>query len=798
MHKLMTCLLIATTLFTGALLPQSAKAEDTTPIVAMNTDLELSVQLVNVLESLGDDYVPRTEHLFDDGSPVYINRLIDEDSPYLRQHAHNPVNWYPWGDEAFAVAKKENKPIFLSIGYATCHWCHVMERESFENIVIASKMNEHYISIKVDREQLPDVDALFMTAVMMINGSGGWPMSNFLDTEGRPYYGGTYYRPDQFNQLLGRIAELWQSERDTLLDQATQVSNAINRANDTSAQAQEVGELEIERALTDAVQSFDPENGGFGGAPKFPRESTLYFLLDQALRETSQNALNVADETLKHMAAGGIHDQVGGGFHRYAVDSVWLVPHFEKMLYNQAALARNYSQAYQLTGNPEHHRTAKRILDYVLRDMTSPKGTFYSATDADSAGEEGTFFIWTPEELDTALGETDATMAKLVWNVTEEGNFEGTSILHTSRTMSELAKALDLSEDALVAKIDSWTETLRLAREEREHPLRDEKVLSSWNGMMISALAEGADRLNDERYLQAAERAATAIWTDMHKGNGELYRSYFNDRASVEGTQADYAYLAEGFLALYDATGNRLWLNRAMELSDTMNEKFWDLEHGAYYMGGSVVSGASLSSRPKDLGDNSIPSGNSVALRVLSRLFKRTGEPRYESFANELISALSSRIAQQPTGYFYLLTGVAEHLTGERSDRQYGGRGVVKSHAQIKDDKLVVAITLADGWHINSDQPLQDYLIPTRLTLASGQPLDNVSYPKALVRTLGFQQSELSLFENQFELTADLPANVSSTDDDKSKLVAEINLQLQACNDKTCLAPETLPLLVFE
>ena len=315
---------------------------------------------------------------------------------------------------------------------------------------------------------------------------------------------------------------------------------------------------------------------------------------------------------------------------------------------------------------------------------------------------------------------------------------------------------LDLDERALLAKMDAWTESLRLAREQREPPLRDEKILSSWNGMMISALTEGAERLHDDRYLDAALKAANAIWSDMHKGNGELYRSYFNARASIEGTQADYAYLAEAYLTLYDATDNTSWLERAVDLTETMNEKFWDLEHGAYYMGGQVVSGASLSSRPKDLSDNAIASGNSVALRVLSRLHKRTGKPRYEALANQLIGALSSRIAQQPDGYYYLLTGISEHLYGERGSLQYGGRGVVKTKARIDNNRLVVEIALSDGWHINSDQPLQDYLIPTRLSSANGDPLSGIHYPEPLITTLGFQQAELSLFENNIELTADL------------------------------------------
>jgi len=761
----------------------------------MNEDAALSAQLVRAYEALGDDYKPRTEHLFADGHPRYINRLISEDSPYLRQHAHNPVNWYPWGDEAFAVAKAQDKPVFLSIGYATCHWCHVMERESFENEAIAGLMNEHYISIKVDREQLPDVDALFMSAVMMINGSGGWPMSSFLDTEGRPFYGATYFPPDNFTQILERVDKLWQDERETLVEQAEQVSAALTRLNDTSSEATEVGHRELERAITQAQESFDPINGGFDGAPKFPREPTLYFLLDQATRPftntiAAEAALLMADLSLQHMAAGGIHDHVGGGFHRYSVDSQWLVPHFEKMLYNQAALARNYSQAYQLTGDRQHERTARRILDYVLRDMTSKSGMFYSATDADSEGEEGVFFIWTPEELVEVLGKEEAQLAQTVWNVTGEGNFEGTSILHTPQALGEIASQLPLSVHELQGKIDSWSEALRTARELREHPLRDEKFISSWNGMMISAFAEASDRLDNPAYLEAAIKASDAVWKTLRQDDGSLYRTAFDGKASIDGTQADYAYLAEGYLAVYDATGERLWLDRAQQLADIMDEKFWDETNGAYFMGGTAVSGASLTSRPKDLNDNSIPSGNSVALRVLSRLFKRTGEPVFEARANELIAALSSRISQQPAAFYYLLTGIGEHLDGEAGNLQYGGRGVVQAKAFKRDDKMIVSIALADNWHINSDQPLQDYLIATALTDSAGNALSNVRFPDAAVRTLGFQRSELSLFENTLEIQADWP-------DSDHELAVLVNLKLQACNDEVCLAPESLPLTVF-
>jgi uncharacterized protein YyaL (SSP411 family) len=780
-------------------LPVIASASDTeiqTPVVAMDADKQLAEKLTKAFRKLGDDYRPRTEHFLNNGDPKYINRLIQEASPYLRQHAHNPVNWYPWGKEAFSTAVKADKPIFLSIGYATCHWCHVMERESFENEEIAGLMNEHFISIKVDREQLPDVDALYMSAVMMINGSGGWPMSSFLDTTGRSFYGATYFPPDQFTQILQRVSTLWKDEPDALLAHAAEISEAVNRSNDTSSFAIDVGLREVAQAFRNAQESYDAEKGGFGGAPKFPRESTLYFLLDHAMRslpdqqEDEYSSLKMADSTLMHMAAGGIHDHVGGGFHRYAVDSLWRVPHFEKMLYNQAALARNYAQAYQLTGNPDHHRTAKRILDYVLREMRAPNGMFYSATDADSEGEEGRFFIWTPEQLVEVLGEEEAQLAKQVWNVTGEGNFEGTAILHLNQTPREVAQKLGLVPAELSTKLDQWTTAMRAAREQREHPLRDEKVIASWNGMMISAFAKASERLKSPVYLDAAVTAADALWNTLRKADGSLQRIYFNQQTSIEGTQADYAYVAEAFLAIYDAIDSRIWLDRAIALSSIMNERFWDETNGAYFMGAEVVGGTSLSTRPKELYDNSIPSGNSVALRVLSQLFKRTGNPDFEARANQLIAALSSRVTQQPEGFFYLLTGINEHLAGEASNLQYGGRGVVRAKASRHEDKLIVSITLADGWHINSDAPLQDYLIPTKLTNTAGHSLENVNFPQAQVRTLGFQRAELSLFENTFELQAKWPGH-------KEANSTVVNLQVQACNDEICLAPETLVMTIY-
>ncbi len=378
-------------LLASASLGSAAFAQSSTTVIAMNTDPALTHTLLKAFEAMGDGYAPRTTHFLDDGRPRYINRLIREDSPYLLQHAHNPVNWYPWGEEAFNTAKHQDKPVFLSIGYATCHWCHVMERESFEDEAIAVLMNENFISIKVDREQLPDVDALYMNAVLMMNGSGGWPMSSFLDTDGRTFYGGTYFQPDQFSSLLQRVSTLWEDNQSSLLDQAARIADALKQANHLADTATDVGARQIDAAMETALNQFDDFQGGFGDAPKFPQESLLHFLLDQAERSDNADALNAAHFSLQRMAAGGIHDQIGGGFHRYSVDNDWLVPHFEKMLYNQGSLARNYTQAYRLTGDEDHARTARRILDYVLRDMRSEDGLFYSATDADSDGGEGRF-----------------------------------------------------------------------------------------------------------------------------------------------------------------------------------------------------------------------------------------------------------------------------------------------------------------------------------------------------------------------------------------------------------------------
>ena len=767
-------------------------------IVAPSADVATQDKLLDAWRGLGPDYEPRTEHLLEDGSPKYVNRLVTAASPYLLQHAHNPVDWYPWGEEAFAAAAERDVPVFLSIGYATCHWCHVMERESFENEEIAGFLNEHFVAIKVDREQHPDIDAMYMTAVQMISGGGGWPMSSFLDTQGRPFFGGTYFPPDRFLDLLDRVSYAWVTQHDQLLAEADSLQDAVTKANQLSESVREVGINEVKLAREMLVRRSDSVNGGFGRAPKFPQESTLLFLLDQARRADGTSSLEAVDDALQKMAAGGIHDQIGGGFHRYAVDAAWQVPHFEKMLYNQAGLARAYAIGYQLMGNADYAATTRDILDYVLREMTNEEGTFYSATDADSEGREGAYFVWTEEQLTDALPEAeDAALAAALFGIDAVGNFEthvnpGETVLHRPAPLETVAKRFDMSPDELLSRRAELAERMRLAREEREPPLLDNKVLTGWNGLMITAFAEAARALDEPRYLQAAQRAADSLWdTAWDPDKLFLQRARFQGTTSIEARQTDYAWLAEAMLALYDVHGDKRWLERASALADTMIDHFKDEQSGGFFLGGDSVAGAALPTRPKDISDASTPSGNGVALRVFVHLFARTGDARWQAEAESLIDALSGTLAEHSGGMSALLTGLAEHVDGERGSLRHIARGTVRAEARrVDSDTVEVELTMAEGWHVNAQQPLQDYLIGTRLSGEAGKPLSMVKYPKPVIRTLSFQRAQLALYEGRVRLSADLPEEASA------RLPRHIELRLQACSDKICLAPETVVLEV--
>ena len=759
-------------------------------IVSNDIDEKLQAELFKAYESRGADYEPRTEHFKEDGTPVYVNRLIKEDSPYLLQHAHNPVNWHPWGSEAFEKAKQQDKPVFLSIGYATCHWCHVMERESFESEEIAAQMNEQFIPIKVDREQLPDVDAMYMLGVQVTTGGGGWPLSGFIQPDGKLFHGATYMPPDVFSQVMQQVSTIWSNDKARINEFADELAVAIAENSNLSGEAKKVGEAEIDLARENLLLSHDGFQGGFGPAPKFPRESSLFFLLDLAQRGEDADALEALDFSLVRMASGGIHDQVGGGFHRYTVDDDWLTPHFEKMLYTQASLLQIYAQTFELTGNQEHARTARRIADYVIRDMTSPEGGFYSATDADSEGGEGLYFIWKPEEISQLLTESfgaeEAQFAAEVWGVTEAGNFEHQNILRLEDSLKHVAEIYDVDEATLAARLNKYSEVLLEYRNKRVPPLTDRKIITEWNSMMSTALLEAGRVLKEPRYTEAASRTLDFLLANNQKDDGTLWRAQFEGRSTTAASQSDYAYLAQALVTLFDETGDQKALVKAQELVETMHNIFWDSENSGYFMGEETSAGATLPTRPKALFDNAAPTGNAVALKVLVNLWNRTGDDQYRTRAESLVAAFSQWLTRDGSGFGYFLTGTNDLLNGEAGAHRYAARGKVKASVSSTDGKEVnVKIEVAPGWHINSDKPLQEYLIPTLLSLAESAPLENVKYPAAIKRKLGFQRSELDLYEGSVQLTGTLP-------EIDSAVYADVELQLQACSDEICLAPETL------
>jgi len=744
----------------------------------------------------GKTYKPRAEH-FSQGRPSYTNRLIHEDSPYLLQHAHNPVDWYAWGPEAFTKAKKEGKPIFLSIGYSTCHWCHVMEKESFENLTIAKLLNEYFIPIKVDRERRPDVDATYMTAVQLISGRGGWPMSSFLTPEGKTFFGGTYYPPEQFEQLLQQIHSFWLTDKPKLIEQANEISQAVTERLSTHVQAQKIETSAINDAVVELMSRYDKLHGGFSGAPKFPSEPSLYLLLKHVERTGNKSVMVALENTLDTMARGGIYDQIAGGFHRYSTDGIWLVPHFEKMLYNQANLSITYLKALQLTADPEFARIVSQTLDYVLREMTSKNGGFYSATDADSEGEEGLYFIWTPQQIRNILNPSDAQLAIDIYDVTEKGNFEGQNILNVPKSFAEYAKDNNLNPNELQNSVNRINQQLWQERQKRIPPLRDDKIITSWNGMMITAFAQAGDFLDEPRYLDAATKAAEFIWNHNRDKKGELQRVNLNNNASVNAIQEDYAYLAESFLTLFDITGEQRWLRNAIEITDVMIIRFWDKQNGGFFMGEEESATVGMG-RAKDSYDGAIPSGNAVALHVLQMLSRRTDNVDYENYTEQMLSTFAGTIERNPAAFAYMLSSADDLFHGEIGAHQFAARGAVTIDAIIDGTNLTINLSIKPGWHINSHQPLQDYLIATDLVLsetAGDWQLGQIQYPTAKVASLGFQKELLSVYEGNVKLTATLRKTRKGTPLNK---MAPIELHLQACDNKSCLPPETLLLMPLE
>jgi uncharacterized protein len=587
------------------------------------------------------------------------NRLAKETSPYLLQHKDNPVDWYPWGEEALKRAREEDKPVLLSVGYSACHWCHVMERESFEDDETARMMNEHFVNVKVDREERPDIDSIYMAAVQALTHHGGWPMTVFLTHDGAPFYGGTYFPPTpsrgmpSFQQILLSVVDAYENRREEVLQNAKAVRDYLQAS--TAAvmpDAESAGTELLDRAAEVLLSQLDRRFGGFGSAPKFPQAMNLEVLLRHYHRTGERSALDGVELTCRQMANGGIYDQLGGGFSRYSVDAYWLVPHFEKMLYDNALLSRLYLETYQATGDPFYRRIAEETLDYVLRDMTSEEGGFYSAEDADSEGEEGKFYVWTPEELEAVLDPVEASLAARYWDVTERGNFEGKNILHVARPPEAVADELGLSTEELWARIATIRAKLFAVREERVRPGRDEKILAAWNGLMLRSFALAARVTGREDYRKAAIENATFI-VEKLKEDGRIHRSYKDGRARFNGYLEDYAMVADGLLALYEATFETRWLLEADALLDAVSELFWNEEKRVFY--DTPADHEELVTRPRDVYDNAAPSGTSVATEVLLKLALFLDRGDYRQRAEDVLEELAGGMEKVPSGFGRLL-----------------------------------------------------------------------------------------------------------------------------------------------
>ena len=628
-------------------------------------------------------------HLVDatSGQYTHTNRLIDETSPYLLQHAHNPVNWYSWGPAAFEAARQQDKPIFMSVGYSTCYWCHVMERESFENEEIGAYMNQHFISIKVDREERPDVDDIYMAGLNAMGLRGGWPMSVFLEPNSlKPFFGGTYFPRPRFGTLLRQIAGQWATQRSQLMQRADQVAASVRQNLASSSLPQAVGHQQVANAVTRFMSGYDQVNGGFRrGAPKFPIPTNLQFLMGAGW--DNPVVLQAVLHTLDRMAMGGIYDQIGGGFHRYSTDGRWLVPHFEKMLYDNAQLASVYADAYERTRDPYYAQVLRETLDYIVREMTGAQGRLYSAQDAEAAEREGGSYVWTDNQVRSALRaaalDGEADFALEVYGLSSGTNFQDPhhrgdgrkNVLYLSNKPAGLAQSLGISRPEFSGRLEKVDEALMAARNGREQPITDDKTLVGWNGLMIAGLAEGGRVLNEQRYIDAAGKAVAFILTKMRTDDGGLFRTYRAGTAKIDALLEDYAFFIRGLLALHWATGDDQFVQHAIEFAQAARRRFWDDRYGGFF--DTLDGQADLFVRTKSTRDGVVPSGNSVMAHNLLDLHRFTGDPGYLSDAAETLGFLSSKIRGRPTGTSMAVLALKrfvdtypEYLPGRSAGRQ--------------------------------------------------------------------------------------------------------------------------------
>ena len=732
-----------------------------------------------------------------DGSWKWTNRLVHETSPYLLLHAHNPVDWYPWGDEALELAKKENKLIFLSVGYSTCYWCHVMEREVFSNSEIAEMMNENFINIKIDREERPDLDEIYMTATQLLIQRGGWPNSVFLTPDLKPFYAGTYFPPTDmpgrpgFPTILDAVHEAWVTREAEVIESADQISKTIEMAISRGFTA--LNARALDRSLTTAAldylqTSYSRDYGGFGRAPKFPSPANLEFLLSEYERNSGlqtapikkdEALLKMITHTLDMMAYGGMYDQVGGGFHRYSVDAKWLIPHFEKMLYDNAQLAKVYLHAYQLTQESRYRRVAEEIFSFIFREMTAPEGGFYAALDAETDTEEGKYYVWTADEIRKVLGKKDAKRFNDVYGVDKGPNFEGKSVLYVPKRATVEGAVKDLS---------TARERLLKARAEREYPLLDTKIIVNWNGLMIDALAYGYHVLGKEQYLTAASKAAQFVLDTLRKPDGELWHTYTAGVVKQDAYLDDYAFFVRGLLGLYDATGEEKWLDSARTLTDTMIQLFWDDKNGGFYY--TKADAKHLIVRTKKPYDSAIPSGNAVAVKNLLAFGMD-----YRNYAEKTLRIFSDAMAQSPSSFMHLHFALNHYLMTTEEGFDAAAPSLVTASTTLKAEsdeifEVELQLEIAAGWHINANPAGQDNLIPTTLEVDTDMPVEivDIAYPKGKSMRFEFSDESLNVYEDSLIIPIKLKQKSNATGSSKVTL----KLTYQPCNDTECLFPETL------
>ena len=710
-----------------------------------------------------------------------FNRLVFERSPYLLQHADNPVDWYPWGPEALERARREDKPIFLSVGYSTCHWCHVMAHESFESDVIAQVMNEHYVCIKVDREERPDIDSIYMKATQLLSGRGGWPNSLWLTPDGRPWFAGTYFPPQDsagrtgFPSIMTSLSEAWRTRRSEVEEQADRFAAAMKEMS-AVGEAGQINRVLLDRAFASLKGSFDANLGGFGTAPKFPPHGSFALLFAEYEREGNPELLDMATHTLDAMIDGGIHDLVGGGFHRYSTDARWFLPHFEKMLYDNAQLLGALADAYRITHDEGYRRAAMGIVDWLRREMLDPSGGFYSALDADSEGEEGKFYLWTREELLSALGEDGEWFANLC-AATAEGNYfeeasghkPGTNILYLPSGAPEDLDRFDAAREQLLA-----------LRAHRIRPHLDDKVLTSWNALMISSLVK-ASKVFERNLLDLAKANADFLLSELRK-DGKLLRSWRGGSAELPAYLDDYAFLAYALLDLYEASGEEVWKEEALSLTRDMLARFED-ENGGFYF--TSEGHEDLLLRSMDAYDHALPSGNGVAAQLLLRLSEMTGEEHWRTRAEACIARFSHHMGQSPRGTESLLLATMKLLATREPLTPTGWqrKGPLRAQLVVEGGEFTLNVVLDEGWHVNSREPYQDYLKPCLLSVAGGEIVSQ-EWPGAEDFQIETSAELLSVYTGTFTVHGRFSGETPS-----------FSLHFQPCDDSRCLAPENLELL---